>query len=303
MLSVLICTHNPRPAMLTQVLDALREQTLPRSEWELLLIDNASAEPLPPRFALAWHPRARHVAEPELGLTRARLRSIAEAAGDLLVFVDDDNVVAPDYLACAAEISSSYPFLGAWGGRILCEYPQPPAPWMTRYLGMLGREVTRDVWSNLTHTSITTPFGAGLCVRLDVARKYAERVQTSPLRLALGRNGTDLAAAEDIDLTYTACTLGLGNGLFTSLRLKHLIPPERMTLDYFTRLAEAMAFSEVILQYLWSGQVPDHQVSRTEQFFRFYREVRQGAQVRAIEQARRRGLRRGTEFLRASTSG
>ena len=302
MLSVLTCTHNPRPAILTRVLDALRTQTLPRSEWELLLIDNASAAPLSQSIDLTWHPRSRHIAEPKLGLTHARLRSIAEAAGAILVFVDDDNVLAPDYLERAAAIATSHPFLGAWGGRILCEYPQPVPPWMTRYVDMLGRDVSSDVWSNLINTTATTPFGAGLCVRREVARKYAERVETTPLRQKLGRSGKDLSAAEDIDLAYTACAMGLGNGLFTSLQLKHLIPPERMTIDYFIRLADAMNFSDVLLKYLWSGHIPDPTVSRTEQFFRFYREVLQGGPIRAIEQARRRGLRRGAEFIRASLS-
>jgi hypothetical protein len=299
MISVVICTHNPRPAMLVQVLDALRAQTLPRSEWELLLIDNASSAPLAPLFDISWHPRGRHVQEPQLGLVRARLRSISEAAGDLLVFVDDDNVVAPDYLDRATEIARDYPFLGAWGGRILCDYAVPPAPWMTGYLGMLGRDVTRDIWSNLTQTSVTTPYGAGMCVRAVVARKYAERVQTSALRQKLGRNGKDLSAAEDIDLAYTGCDLGFGNGLFASLSLRHLIPAERLTADYFVRLAEAMAFSEVVLQFLWSGTIHDPAVSKTDRIFRYYRELRQGPRIRAVERARRRGHHRAADFLRS----
>lgn len=134
-----------------------------------------------------------------------------------------------------------------------------------------------------------------------MARKYADRVRTNSLRQNLGRVGKDLSAAEDIDIAYTACEMGLGDGLFTSLRLKHLILPERLTLDYFMRISEAMAFSEVILQYLWSGHVPNHNMSRTERLFQFYREVRQGANVRQIERARRRGLRRATDFIRSST--
>jgi glycosyltransferase involved in cell wall biosynthesis len=98
-LSVVICSHNPRPDYLARVLAALQAQTLPLADWELLLIDNASAEPLEGRFDLSWHPNARHVREEVLGLTPARLRGIAEAASPLLVFVDDDNVLSSDYLA------------------------------------------------------------------------------------------------------------------------------------------------------------------------------------------------------------
>ena len=42
--SVIVCTHNPRLIYLRRVLEALRSQTLPLEQWELLLIDNASSE-------------------------------------------------------------------------------------------------------------------------------------------------------------------------------------------------------------------------------------------------------------------
>jgi hypothetical protein len=71
-LSVVICTHNPHAGNLRRTLNALREQTLPFEKWELLLIDNASAEPLASSWDLSWHPHARHIAEPQLGLSAAR---------------------------------------------------------------------------------------------------------------------------------------------------------------------------------------------------------------------------------------
>src|SRR5688572_8492222 len=101
LISVIICAHNPRPHYLRRVLEALRAQTLPLEKWELLLVDNASAEPLSGRVDLTWHPNARHIHEMSLGLTHARLRGIVEAGAGLLVFVDDDNVLKIDYLEYA----------------------------------------------------------------------------------------------------------------------------------------------------------------------------------------------------------
>src|SRR5271154_1339560 len=96
--SVIICTHNPRLHYLRRTLDALAEQTLPKDRWELLLIDNMSREPVSSAWDLSWHPNARHVREEALGLTNARLRGIRESKGEYLVFIDDDNVAAADYL-------------------------------------------------------------------------------------------------------------------------------------------------------------------------------------------------------------
>src|SRR5712691_6902938 len=102
MTSVIICTHNPRMDYLARVLTALKEQTRSKELWELLFIDNASDEPLAGRVYLSWQPNAKHVRETAIGLTSARIRGINESRGNLLVFVDDDNVLDRDYLEQAA---------------------------------------------------------------------------------------------------------------------------------------------------------------------------------------------------------
>src|SRR4051812_12592949 len=101
-ISVITCTHNPRREYLAKVVEALKAQTLALDRWEYLLIDNASAAERKPTVELSWHPHARLAHEPKLGLTAARLLGIAEARGSLLVFVDDDNVLPPDFLETAA---------------------------------------------------------------------------------------------------------------------------------------------------------------------------------------------------------
>src|SRR6516165_1100002 len=117
--SVILCTHNPRPEYLVRVVASLRGQTLPAKEWELLLIDNASKQTLAQTVDVSWHSRGRHIREDELGLTAARLRGIQEASGELLVFVDDDNLLRPDFLARATAISARCPDLGTFGAGIL----------------------------------------------------------------------------------------------------------------------------------------------------------------------------------------
>src|ERR1700674_5079960 len=113
-LSVILCAHNPRPDYLRRALDSLRSQTIQPDRWEFLLVDNASQDKLADMWDVSWHPRARHVREDELGLTAARLRGITESSGDLLVFIDDDNVLAADFLEQAAAIHARHPFLGVF---------------------------------------------------------------------------------------------------------------------------------------------------------------------------------------------
>ncbi|MBD2070603.1 glycosyltransferase [Leptolyngbya sp. FACHB-671] len=253
-LSVIICTHNPRPNYLQKVLNALRSQTLSTDNWELLLVDNASDKLLASEIDLSWHPQSRHIREEELGLTPARLRGMAEATGETLVFVDDDNVLAPDYLEVTLQISQNHPSIGAWGGQTLPEFEVSPPEWTKPFWGYLAlREVDRDQWSNLLHQLETTPYGAGLCVRKTVTDQYAADVQNHPVRSKLGRRGASSTdeiplSCEDIDLAYTACDLGLGTGLFTALKLTHLIPANRLTQEYFSRLIKGTTYSRIVLE-------------------------------------------------------
>jgi GT2 family glycosyltransferase len=252
-LSVVICTHNPRADFLSRTLASLRAQTLPGTEWELVVVDNASRDPIATHTDLSWHPTARVVKESELGLTSARLRGIAEARASVIVFVDDDNLLAPDYLARAVALAADWPQLGVWGcGNYTPEWEAPPAPEFAGYLNYLAvHRASRDRWSNQFFDYGATPAGAGLCARATVARRYMDNVRGDQCRKQLGRTGGSLGACEDFDLAFTAIAMGLGVGVFTELTMTHLMSRIRVEEQYLLRLVEGHACSTVLLHSLW----------------------------------------------------
>lgn len=301
-LSVIICSHNPRPDYLARVLAALQAQTLPLSEWELLLIDNASNEPLADRFDLRWHPNARHVREEELGLTPARLRGIAEAKGNLLVFVDDDNVLASNYLQNALQIGLEWPMLGAWGGGTRGVFEIPPPAWIEDYLGHLAiRSCERILWSNSPKDWEARPFGAGICVRASVAHDFADSIGRDPLARLLGRRGEILSAQEDTKICFCSIDRGLGIGLFPQLQLDHLIPKQRMTVGYIDRMMREGGASQVLLSSVCGSSTPSR-VSRSPRYWlRLLRFVLCGQMYRArFEVSRQIGIVRGNRLLKQS---
>lgn len=247
-LSVITCAHNPRTDYLKQVLDALEDQTLDKQRWEYLLIDNASADPVQARFDLSWHPKAKHITEEKLGLTHARLRGIREATGDILVFVDDDNVLDADYLEQVVRMADEWPRLGAWGGQTRAAFESEPPEWTRQYWSRLViREFDSDRWSNQPAQADTMPCGAGMCVRRSVADYYAGLHDNGKRNIIMDRTGDSLVSGGDSDLAICACDIGLGMGLFTSLKLTHLIPAGRLTEDYLARLLEGLAYSSIVL--------------------------------------------------------
>lgn len=295
-LSVIICTHNPRADYLSRCIAALKAQTLPAEAWELVVVDNLSDEPLAGRLDLTWHPGARLVREETLGLTPARLRGIDEARGDVLVFVDDDNVLDADYLRLTLEVARDKPFLGSWSGQCLPEFDAPAPDWMTRYWGNLAlRQVDRDLWSNLPRVPMTLPCGAGLCIRRDAASHYLALNRTGKRSFQLDRTGKSLVSGGDQDLAACACDIGYGVGVIAALRLTHLIPAARLTVDYHARLAEGIWFSAVILAFLRGAkdEVSDYRVRWTH----VVRAALTPAPHRRIQFACLRGRRRGLEYI------
>jgi glycosyltransferase involved in cell wall biosynthesis len=240
------------------VLASLRGQTLPAEQWEFLLIDNASHQPLAEIWDISWHSRGRHVREDELGLTPARLRGIQESRGELLVFVDDDNLLAPDFLDQAAAISSLSPALGVFGAGVLePEFEIEPPPELCPCLNLLAlRSESSALWSNNAKDARCRPWGAGLCVTRRVANFYQRFVADLGITPMLDRRGQRLFAGGDDVFSRAATEIGLGFGVFPELRITHLISAGRLNQQYFFRLIHDHALSHGVLAYLLNGIQP-----------------------------------------------
>lgn len=244
-LSVLIPTHNPRRDLLGETLVALRGQTLPTGDWELILLDNASSPPLPVEL-VAWHPRGRVLPVPTLGLTHARVAGCETAAGEILVWVDDDNLLAPDYLEAVLARFENAPRLGALGGKSLPRYETPPPPWFSLGLAPLGCRDLGDrpreaSWSADTarHYPDCAPIGAGLAIRRDAMLAWTALVKRDPVRASFGRTGAALTSGEDNDINLALLAAGWTLAYEPRLSLTHVIPARRLTLDYQRRIARA----------------------------------------------------------------
>jgi glycosyltransferase involved in cell wall biosynthesis len=299
--SAVICTHNPRPDFLARVLEALQRQTLSPDKWELLIIDNASDVPVAGTCHIPAHPQARHIVERELGIAMARRRGIRETTADLIVFVDDDNVLDKNYLSEAVRIKQEWPLLGVWGsGCIKGDYEVEPPEYLEPYLASLAiREATAARWSNVIAGLETLPWGAGLCVRREVADAYNGLDEKSPIQIT-GRRGAFLLGGEDKEISHVCVARELGIGVFPALKLTHLIPKHRVSANYLVRLAEASALTDLLLNYKWQRaqvKLPNNleMLLRRLRTILLYRGL-----DRRIQLAQLRGLAKGLRFIKTA---
>lgn len=94
-----MCTYNRRH-LLERALGALFEQTLPKDQYEIVLVDDGSTDgtgdyvkTLDPPCALTY------IHQENSGLARGRNQGIRHANGHIILFIDDDIVASPDLLA------------------------------------------------------------------------------------------------------------------------------------------------------------------------------------------------------------
>lgn len=134
--SFIVPTRN-RSAILALCLARLSDQTVPADRYEIVVVDDASEDDTPrllAAFGAANLRHARNDTRRAAGLTRNR--AIAMARGRMLVFVDDDALVRPDFLE--EHLKSHEGRAGAIVAGPIIECTEPPAeraPAVGRRLG------------------------------------------------------------------------------------------------------------------------------------------------------------------------
>ena len=114
-LSVLILAYYPSPREIGAVLKAMQAQTFPLESWELVIIDNGTKPPVAEQIDVSWHPHARCLREERPGTQFARLTGVRECRGEFILIVDQDNVLAPDYIEEALRTRAGVADAGSMG--------------------------------------------------------------------------------------------------------------------------------------------------------------------------------------------
>lgn len=242
-LTVILSTHNPHPGRLRRTVNGLCAQTIPVSDFEILLVNNASTTAVDlSDFGADTPANLRLIHEPRLGLSHARRRGFIEARGTIVVMVDDDNILAPDYLSQVVTRFSASPSVGALGGPCRPEFESPPQPWQHEFINLLA---LRDLGSAPLVAGLRTfnpsrdtypdcaPIGAGMALRLIAVQAWLDHSDPDALT---DRRGSELTSGGDNDIVIHVLRAGWDVAYFPELVLTHLIPATRLDPNYLARL-------------------------------------------------------------------
>jgi glycosyltransferase involved in cell wall biosynthesis len=102
--SVVMATYNRKSMLIDLLRDFAAQEGIEQTAFEIIVVDDGSREPVR-RDVEALHPpyRVRVLEQTNSGQAVARHRGILAAEGDLVVIVDDDMRVPPEFLAAHRE--------------------------------------------------------------------------------------------------------------------------------------------------------------------------------------------------------
>lgn len=121
--SIIICTRN-RASSLAPLLDHLGALDSEHA-YEVLLVDNGSTDETPAILADVARriPHVRTMTVRQIGLGPARDYAWRAAAGEIVLFTDDDCHVASDLVDATVAVFAKHPQIGFAGGRIVLHDP------------------------------------------------------------------------------------------------------------------------------------------------------------------------------------
>ncbi len=128
---VAVLTYRRTDELLRLLPELVRQTGLVDPPARVLVVDNDPGASAAGPVAAAAAERVTYVHEPVPGIAAARNRALDEAAqDDVLVFLDDDEVPGPDWLAHLLRTRDAHPSAAAVVGPVRSEYDQEPGPWV-----------------------------------------------------------------------------------------------------------------------------------------------------------------------------
>lgn len=201
------------------------------TSWEVVLVDNASTDDTAAvidRFRDRLPIRA--FVEPTLGVSAGRNRAVDEARGAYILWIDDDALVSPRWLAIFLDAFARWPEASLLGGPIDVAFDGPLPDLFARVLPEIaGIYAQRDLGPEpivLPALESMLPFGTNYVTKTVDQRRF----RYDP---ALGRH-PDFPArgSEETDLMLSMLESGLLGRWVPDAKVTHLKSVDRATLAF-----------------------------------------------------------------------
>jgi glycosyltransferase involved in cell wall biosynthesis len=240
-ISVVICTYN-RAVYVRDAMDSLYEQSLPRSQYEVIVVNNNSSDNTQhvceDFIRSHYDARFHYFNEAEQGSSFARNTGARHASSPLLCFMDDDAVADKDYLERIVNFFEEHPDAGGLGGRIIPKYIPEEPRWMSHYVSSLvGQFHYSDAVSVFSVNRY--PLESNMIIRkedFDAIKGFNTALP--------GVKGTLRIGGEGKDFFFRLKALGRNIYYDPAIRVQHVVETAKLTNQYLYRVASGMGRGE-----------------------------------------------------------
>ena len=241
--SIIFCTYN-REKYIFNAIESIALQNYPRDKYEIVLVNNNSTdqtEELCKAFQEKYPDiHFNYCIEKQQGLSYARNRGIQESKGELLVYVDDDARVFPDYLKAYNDFFEAYPSEWIAGGPIIPQYEVEPPQWISYYTEVLLTAYLYKGNKIIPFKYGMFPGGGNACYRIEVFKEFGL------FNVELGRKGEGLNSAEEKDFFYRLFAAQKKVWYVPQAGIYHYISAQKLTETHFKKLTYSIGVSERI---------------------------------------------------------
>ena len=227
-LTVAICTWN-RAELLDQTLRQMAQLKIPANVvWEVLVVNNNCTDHTDEVIdAHKGSLPLRRLFEPVAGQSRARNLAISEAAGDYIVWTDDDVLVSESWLVEYLNYFAKFPAATIFGGPIQPWFQGEPPRWLQQAWQQVSdayaiRELGAETFE---FDAKRVPFGANFALRIDAQRVYLFDPE-------LGLKGMGTMRGDETTLIRRMLADGHTGRWVPEAKVSHYIPVERQSINY-----------------------------------------------------------------------
>jgi glycosyltransferase involved in cell wall biosynthesis len=239
-LTASICTYN-REKYLPQIFESIRNQTLSKDQFEVVLINNNSpgnTKDLCDAFRENnLDIDFNYFEEFQQGLSYARNRSIDEAKGEIITFLDDDAFIDSRYFEILVREFEENKDVNALGGKILLHYEDGIPSWENKYLNsILGYFNMGDEEKFLKLPQY--PRGSNMAFRMSLFKEIGQ------FDTNFGRTGGNMMGGEEKELFNRIYKSGALVKYVPSAVVYHCVPIERTTVSFVKTQAIGVGYSQ-----------------------------------------------------------
>ncbi len=244
--STIICCYNSANKIKDVLHHLEKQKNTAGIQWEVIVVDNASTDNTTEVASRSWSRKDVNfqvVYEEKPGLSNARIKGLQTSVHPVIVFVDDDNLVDENYIRRAYQIMKDHSDVGLAGGLGEAVSDVEFPGWFRNYLDVyaVGPQADNEGYIPMERTYL---HGAGIIMRKDV---WDYLQQNGFTFLLSGRKGKSMSSGEDSEISSAFRLAGFKLWYDPGLRFKHILPEQRISWKYVTRLAKEFGKSFVVL--------------------------------------------------------